>query len=78
MARGVSSLKVELQCTECSDYYVLRKCESKWCCNCTFAVFVEWSVSFAQVSNVLEASACSLWSLPESAQDLCVFLVLGD
>lgn len=41
MARGVSSLKVELQCTECSDYYVLRKCESKWCCNFTFALFVE-------------------------------------
>lgn len=33
MARGVSSLKVELRCT---DYYVLRKCESKWWCNFRF------------------------------------------
>lgn len=43
MAREV---KVELQCTQCSDYSVLRKWESKWRWNSAFALFVEWSISF--------------------------------
>lgn len=36
----------ELECTQCSDYSVLRKWESKWRWNFAFALFVEWSISF--------------------------------
>lgn len=48
MARGV---KVELECTQYSDYSVLRKWESKWRWNFAFALFAEWSVSFNLVTG---------------------------
>lgn len=72
MARGV---KVELECTQCSDYSVLRKWESKWRWNSAFALFAEWSVSFNRVTGWKRPVNYGIsWNL----RGLCRFSVMGD